>query len=401
MAETFAEMNVTEALAKAVEAAGFSKPTELQKRLIPALHGGSDLLVRAFAGSGRSLGYLLPMMQRLIEREPLEGRGPRSLILSPSRDAAMKIGRTIKELGRESPLRFGTVVGGRPYPMQHQLLRRPLDILVATPSRLMDHIRRGRVPFERLEMLVIDRVDEMLEMGLGDDLAFIAASSPGGRQTVLLAERIDSMLEGLSERLQHMPERIELAEADAAAMLPEATLGGETFAADVREASGTSATPAPHRRARNAPRAGQARKPRTSKSSAALRGKANGNVAPGTAAKAKAKTKGKQQETKGRQGRATGNRAGLRGPGRRTGGPNRRQPEVRFPSDYANGPHAPQSRADAVEQHREVKRHEPMQYLADYGFSAGSRTRKPVTVVYRGKGRKATRREGEGDDEGV
>ncbi|MEJ2480552.1 MAG: DEAD/DEAH box helicase, partial [Acidihalobacter sp.] len=182
------ELNVTDTLAEAAQAAGFSKPTALQERLLPVIRSGADVLLQAPGGGARSLAYLLPMMQRLLERDPLEGRGPRSLILSPSRDAAMKVGRTIKDIGRDSPLRFGTVVGGRPYPMQHQLLRRPLDILVATPSRLMDHIRRGRVPFERLEMLVIDRVDEMLELGLKDDLEFIASTSPEQRQTVLLGE---------------------------------------------------------------------------------------------------------------------------------------------------------------------------------------------------------------------
>lgn len=391
LAETFAELNVVDTLAEAARAAGFSKPTVLQERLLPVIQNGADVLLQAHAGSARSLAYLLPLMQRLLEREPLEGRGPRSLILSPSRDAAMKVGRTIKDLGRDSPLRFGTVVGGRPYPMQHQLLRRPLDILVATPSRLMDHIRRGRVPFERLEMLVIDQLDEMVALGLKDDLEFIAATAPAQRQTVLLAERLTAEMDAMSERLQREPQRLEF---DAP---PEAA------PAEVAEQAAAPSKPAASRegQGRRRSRSGrdaQARKPRGHKSASAPRGEVNGNVAPSAQAQ---KPKSKSKPAKNKQARTgNNNKAGLRGPGRRTGGQGRRQSDVRFPSDYANGPRAAQSPSDAAEQHREVKRHEPMQYLADYGFSSGPRTRKPVTVVYRGKGRKSVRHDGEDGDEG-
>jgi hypothetical protein len=403
LAETFAELNVVDTLAEAVQAVGFSKPTALQEHLLPIIQGGADVLLQAHSGSGRSLAYQLPMMQRLLERDPLEGRGPRSLILSPNRDAAMKVGRMIKDLGRDSPLRFGTVVGGRPYPMQHQLLRRPLDILVATPARLMDHIRRGRVPFERLEILVIDRVDEMLDMGLEEDLAFIAGTAPGQRQTVFLAERLSVAVEALSERLQREPQRIEFdaPPAQAAPAAPEV----EPEEAVAKPAAKPAGQREGRRRSRSG-RDGQSRKPRGQKNAGASpRGEVNGNVAAPSPSATRPKPKAKSNSNNGngnsnnKQGRAGNNKAGLRGPGRRTGGQGRRQPDVRFPSDYANGPRAPQSKSDAVEQHREVKRHEPGQYLADYGFSSGPSTRKPVTVVYRSKGRKSVRREDEGSDE--
>lgn len=379
LAETFAELKVADTLANAAESVGFSKPTALQQRVIPVILSGADVLLQARSGSGSSLAYLLPMMHRLLENEPGEGRGPRSLILSPGRDEAMKIGRTIKELGRDSPLRFGTVVGGRPYPMQHQLLRRPLDILVATPARLMDHIRRGRVPFERLEMLVIERADEMLAMGLAEDLYFIAESSPGPRQTLVFAQQIDAGIEALSDRLQRETQRIEFDEPRPPA---------------VKEEKAKAHREGGRRRPRNA-RDGQARKSRGQKSpgNEAVR-EVNGNTLNGASDKPKQKPRNKPSGKAAKAAKA----GGLRGPGRR-GGQGRRQSDVRFPSDYANGPRAPQSPADAAEQHREVKRHEPMQYLADYGFSSGPRTRKPVTVVYRGKGRKSRRDEESGNSE--
>lgn len=380
MAETFVELNVADTLVHAAEAAGFSKPTALQQRLVPVILGGADVLLQARSGGGRSVAYLMPMMQRLLERDALDGRGPRALILAASRDAAMKIGRTIKDLGHDSPLRFGTVVGGRPYPMQHQLLRRPLDILVATPSRLMDHIRRGRVPFERLEMLVVDRADEMLEMGLDEDLRFIAEASPEQRQTLLLAGNVTEAVAELSSRLQKEPLRIEVDAAER----PEPS-------SEVAEA--TPQTPREGRRRSRSGRGPHARKARGHKSGgdAARRGgEVNGNVMPAPKAK----------EKQARNKPAKAGKAGARGPGRRAGGSGRRPSDVRFPSDYANGPHV-QPAVDPVEKHREVKRHEPMQYLADYGFSSGPRARKPVTVVYRNKGRKSARREelGSGDEE--
>lgn len=367
MAETFAELNVPDALAAAAKALGFSKPTALQQRLLPVLQSGTDVLLRTHSGSGRTLAYLLALMQRLLEGEPLEGRGPRSLILLPSRDKAMRLGRTIKELGRETPLRFGTLVGGRPYPMQHQMLRRPLDILVATPGRLMDHIRRGRVPFERLEVLVIDRLDQMFEMDLEADLEFIAGAAPGQRQRVLLTEQLSEAAEALAERLLNDPRRIEH-EA------PEERAPEQAKSSKPREA----------RRPPRQGHGGQARKPRGQKNGTAPR-EVNGNVAPqGLKPQNKPKISQKKAARPG-----IGNKADRRAPARRGGGQGgRRQPGVRFPSDYANGPHTSQSPADAAEQHRAVKRHEPQQYLADYGFSSGPRNRKPVTVVYRGKSRK-------------
>ncbi|WP_198034122.1 DEAD/DEAH box helicase family protein [Acidihalobacter ferrooxydans] len=394
MADTFAELNVTDTLASAAEAIGFSKPTELQERLLPMVQGGANVLVCANGGSGRTLGYLLPMMERLLGHEPREGRGPRSLILSPSRDTAMKTGRMIKSVAQTSHLRFGTVVGGRPYPMQHQLLRRPLDLLVATPARLMDHMRRGRVPFERLEILVVDGVDELFETGFESELDFVVDAVAGeSLQTVLLAGRMSADVEALSARVQPDAQRIELVAAPPAVQ-------GEEIAAEAEKK-----TPAdkPRGRGRNVRSNTRSRRPRgANKNNATPQGEVNGNVAEpaGNAARAgQGKTrKGKAKSAPKRA--PTGNAAGTaRGQNRRTGGgQGRRKPQVHFPSDYANGPHQPKSPAEAVEQHREVKRHEPMQYLADYGFSSGSKANKPVTVVYRNKHRKPLHRDDEGND---
>ncbi|MEJ2480259.1 MAG: hypothetical protein P8Y78_08780, partial [Acidihalobacter sp.] len=196
----------------------------------------------------------------------------------------------------------------------------------------------------------------------------------------------------LSERLQRGPERIE---SEAPPETVQQKVGGEPEA---------QPKPAAQREGRRRPRTGrdsQGRKSRGQKKAAAPHGEVNGNVAAPAAQKPKPKPKpkSKAKNKPARAGNEANSKAGLRGPGRRSGGQGRRKSDVRFPSDYANGPRASQSPAEAAEQHREVKRHEPMQYLADYGFSSGPRTRKPVTVVYRGKGRKSVRREGEDGDE--
>ena len=358
LAESFSELNLDPSLVEAAAAQGLVGPSELQERLLPLLQSGAHVRLRAGQESGQKTGYLLPLMQRLLDTTPQEGKSPRALILCPDREQAMALGRTLKALGNDSPLRFGTVVGGRPYPMQHQLLRRPLDILVATPTRLADHMRRGHVPFDRLRLLVLDEADEMLDSAMEADLEFILEATAGGvEQTLLRYRHSTPALERLSARLQPAAQSIEMpvAEEEDARMPP-----------DLHES----------RKARRGPRRRTpfGRVAATSHKSGNAKGK--GKVAHG-----KANASGRQS---GKSAAAT---VKNRAPGRRNG-PHRRQPAVRFPSDHANAGRPPAPPGEAVEQHREVKRHEPQQYLADYGFASSPRTRRPVTIIYRNKSRK-------------
>ncbi len=381
LAESFSELDFDRILVERAHANGIAKPSELQTQLMPALRSGQNVLLRASDGGNQKSGYLLPLMQHLLGTEPLEGKGPRALILSPSRDVAMQIGRDLKALGSGTPLRFGAVVGGRPYPTQHQLLRRPLDILIATPSRLADHMRRGHVPFERLQLLLVDAVDEMLSGGMIDDVDFIIASTKQtSPQTLLLSRHIHSLVEIYSQRIQGEARRIELAVGQS----DEQNIGAEMSA--LEKSKGGPRRRSPYGRLIQSGRPSahkNARKPSTGGD----KGAGNGRRGAGKAAGEPQKKS--QLGNRGKSSRSNGRRTGK----------NPRQVEVRFPSDYANGPRKTPDAADVVEQHREVKRHEPSsQYLADYGFSKRTKERKPVTITYRNKGRKAARSGEESDN---
>ncbi|WP_455380319.1 DEAD/DEAH box helicase, partial [Acidihalobacter prosperus] len=209
MAELFADLKLSPPLVAAAEELGLTTPREMQSQLVSSILTGQDVMVISSPGSGGTTGYLLGMMQHLLDEPPSEGRGPRALVLAPTRDQAMQVGRMIKQLGRNTRLRFGTVVGGRPYPTQHQLLRRPLDILVATPGRLMDHMHRGRVPFERLRFLLLDKANQMLDMGLGSEIYNIVNNvSDNLDQTVILSDAPNDAVGLLSARLTHNPRKL-------------------------------------------------------------------------------------------------------------------------------------------------------------------------------------------------
>lgn len=412
LAESFADLTLAAPLLAAVEELGLSAPSAIQSRLVAAVLAGSDVAAITPPGHGGTTGYLLGLMQRLLAEPAPEGRGPRALVLAPTRDQAMQIGRMIKQFGHDTRLRFGTVVGGRPYPTQHQLLRRPLDILVATPGRLMDHIRRGRVPFERLKLLLLDKADQMLDMGLGSEIySIVDASAETLQQTVVLSDAPNDAVGLLVARLTRYPVRIE--EGGEAA--PE-TQQAETVAIneetpesmdedeDDRQPAELAGT-VPGSPGGGAGRRSKSRGPR--RAGAGNAGSTQGGKPAGKSARGPraARQGGGNKPAQANGGNGGGNgksgKGGLRGPGRRLagaqgqGGRGRRSPDVRFPSDYASGPGGA-SKAPPAEP-RGPQPNEPVQYSADYGFSVAPGARKPVNVVYRTKGRR--RREDGGEDE--
>lgn len=401
LAESFSDLTLAEPLKAAVEELGLKAPHEMQSRLITAMLDGSDVLAVMPPGTGGTTGYLLGLMQYLLNNPSSEGRGPRALVLAPTRDQAMQIGRVIKQLGHDTRLRFGTVVGGRPYPTQHQLLRRPLDILVATPGRLMDHVRRGRVPFERLKLLLLDKADQMLDMGLGSDLyGVVDASGMQHEQTIILSDMPNDAVNLLAVRLTREPVFLGMEGGgwpQASGQGMEAAEGEEDdlFDEEDRQPPGLLSTgetaPAPGRR----PKSGRGGRRSSGTGAAAGANKAPGGRQNKVARGTRPPRQGGAQNA-GPQATPKTPKNGLRGPGRRVAGQNvrgKRPSNVRFPSDYASGPKGA-SKAPPPEP-RGPKPNEPVQYSADYGFSVAPGARKPVNVVYRAKHR---RRRDEGDE---
>ncbi len=208
---SFEHLNLDEVLLRAIQACGFTSPSDIQQQAIPVALEGHDLMASAQTGTGKTAAFVLPALHRLLNNPAKPGHGPRVLVLTPTRELATQVTDAIRDLGRSSRLRSATVVGGMPYPPQIKMLREPLDLLVATPGRLIDHFENGRLDFSRLEMLVLDEADRMLDMGFVDDVERIAAALPENRQTLLFSATLEGEVRNVARRLLKEPKRIQIA----------------------------------------------------------------------------------------------------------------------------------------------------------------------------------------------
>lgn len=208
---SFTNLNLDPSLLRALESCGFSAPTDIQKQAIPLALEGRDLMASAQTGTGKTAAFVLPALHRLLSNKPAAGIGPRVLVLTPTRELATQVSESIRDMGKFSRLRSASIVGGTPYPPQIKMLRQPLDLLVATPGRLIDHFESGRLDFSRLEILVLDEADRMLDMGFVDDVERIAAALPPQRQTLLFSATLEGEVRNVAKRLLRDPARIQIA----------------------------------------------------------------------------------------------------------------------------------------------------------------------------------------------
>ncbi|MFZ5561927.1 MAG: DEAD/DEAH box helicase [Pseudomonadota bacterium] len=209
---SFSSLNLHESVQRALAAAGYTEPTPVQAQAIPPALAGHDLIVSAQTGTGKTAAFMLPALSAIADESRKPGRGPRMLVLTPTRELAQQVTAAAQKYGSEQKnLRTVSVLGGMPFPAQNRLLARPYDILVATPGRLLDHMNRGRIVFERLEMLVLDEADRMLDMGFIDDVEQIAAACPAERQTLLFSATFEDRMAKLAATLLKNPQRIDIA----------------------------------------------------------------------------------------------------------------------------------------------------------------------------------------------
>jgi len=206
---TFASLGLAPALLSAVEHAGFSEPTSVQAAAIPKALTGADLIVSSQTGSGKTAAFMLPALHRLSHS--VAPRDVQVLILTPTRELAMQIADATRVLGAKLPgLRTAVVVGGMPYGAQIKALSRRVDVLVATPGRLIDHLQAGRVKLSSVQTLVLDEADRMLDMGFIEDIETIVGRTPADRQTLLFSATMDKTMAGLARRMLREPQRIEI-----------------------------------------------------------------------------------------------------------------------------------------------------------------------------------------------
>ena len=207
---TFESFNLHPLILKAVLDSGYTVPTPVQEQAIPAMLSGKDLMVSSQTGSGKTAAFMLPALHKLAEPAKAPGRGPRMLVLSPTRELAAQITGAAQKYGSNlRRINVVSVVGGMPYHVQNRNLSKPIEILVATPGRLIDQMNRGNIDFSRLEMLVLDEADRMLDMGFIDAVESIAAATPKSRQTLLFSATLVGNVASLARNLLNAPVRIE------------------------------------------------------------------------------------------------------------------------------------------------------------------------------------------------
>jgi ATP-dependent RNA helicase RhlE len=211
---SFSELNLIGTILKAVESEGYSTPTPIQVKSIPHLLDGRDLMGLAQTGTGKTAAFTLPMLQRLSESGLQRQRNaPRALVLAPTRELAGQIADSIRTYGQGMPLRYGVVFGGVSIRPQIQTLGRGIDILVATPGRLLDLMQQGACKLSRVEIFILDEADRMLDMGFIPDVRRIVAKIPDTRQTALFSATMPSSVTKLANDLLTDPIRVEAAPA--------------------------------------------------------------------------------------------------------------------------------------------------------------------------------------------
>jgi len=205
----FNQLGLSAELLRAVDEQGYREATPIQQQAIPAILEGRDVLAGAQTGTGKTAGFTLPMLQRLQSSSPGR-RGVRALILAPTRELAAQVGESVRTYGRHLPLRSSVIFGGVSINPQIYQLRKGVDIVVATPGRLLDHLRQGTVDLSGVETLVLDEADRMLDMGFIRDIRKILAVLPKQRQNLLFSATFSDEIRKLAAGLLHSPAEIQV-----------------------------------------------------------------------------------------------------------------------------------------------------------------------------------------------
>ena len=207
---TFAELNLDPRIQTAIDAAGYEHPTPIQEQAIPVIKKGGDVTGIAQTGTGKTAAFTLPMMHRLAKGRA-RARMPRSLILCPTRELAAQVAENIETYGKDLKLNMALLIGGVSFKEQEQKLMRGVDVLIATPGRLIDQFERGKILLTGVEVFTIDEADRMLDMGFIPDIEKICKLLPPRRQTLLFSATMPKEIARLAKTFQKDPVRIEVA----------------------------------------------------------------------------------------------------------------------------------------------------------------------------------------------
>ncbi len=216
---SFQSLGLSAALLRAVEEQGYTQPTPIQERVIPVVLAGNDVMAGAQTGTGKTAGFTLPLLQRLAAASapPNQQRRVRALILTPTRELAAQVGESVRNYGKHLPLRSTVIFGGVSINPQIDLLRRGIDVLVATPGRLLDHAMQRTVDLGGVEVFVLDEADRMLDMGFLPDIRRVISLLPKQRQNLLFSATFPDDIRALANKLLRSPVSVEVGQRNAAA----------------------------------------------------------------------------------------------------------------------------------------------------------------------------------------
>ena len=207
---SFNTLGLSEELLRAVSEQGYQTPTSIQEQAIPAILAGKDIMAGSQTGTGKTAGFTLPMLQRLLARPSRRGPRPvRALILTPTRELADQVAMSVRTYGKHLPLSSTAVFGGVSIHNQIRAIRHGCDILIATPGRLLDHVSQRTVDLSQVEILVLDEADRMLDMGFIPDIRRILALLPKKRQNLLFSATFSPEIQSLADGLLDSPMKIE------------------------------------------------------------------------------------------------------------------------------------------------------------------------------------------------
>jgi ATP-dependent RNA helicase DeaD len=216
----FASLGLSKTLVSAVIALGYEEPTPIQREAIPLLLSGSDLLGQAATGTGKTAAFALPLLDRLTRHKAERGKA-RALVLVPTRELAMQVAEALHKYAKGTNLSVVPLYGGAPMDHQIRALRRGAEVIVATPGRALDHLRRTTLDLSSVEVLVLDEADEMLDMGFAEDIDAIIEQTPDTRQTALFAATFAPRILSIAGRHLKSPAKVQIAqEKRAAGKLP-------------------------------------------------------------------------------------------------------------------------------------------------------------------------------------
>ncbi len=216
---SFDKLGLRAELLRAIEETGYTKPTPIQAKAIPLIIDGKDIMGGAQTGTGKTAGFTLPLYQRLMatENPGATKRKIRALILAPTRELAAQVNESVRTYGKYLPLKSTVIFGGVKINPQISKLREGVDILVATPGRLLDHANQGTLSLSQVDILVLDEADRMLDMGFINDIKKIMALLPKKKQTLLFSATFSNAIKKLSKDLLHNPALVEVSQRNTTA----------------------------------------------------------------------------------------------------------------------------------------------------------------------------------------